>query len=265
MAVKIGGARIDERGKATGGAAGDQTGREVTTGNFYQHSLGWVALVPKDDKVAEKIAYAMQAACDNSKIGYVQGQRNTLYTAASKVGFDPKKVTVKVDTDCSALVRVCLAYAGIKVKDFTTANEASVIMATGKFTKFTNVKEAELKRGTILVTKKKGHTEVVLSNGSKVKTSTSTTNQTSSGSSKGINKTVKKYGTVTGCMALNVRTWAGKYDEKGKSIPLVGFTTALKAGTKVGICDTVKAADGSPWYYIQYKGHYGFVSAKYVK
>ena len=31
MAVKIGSARIDENGKAHGGAAGDQTGKEVST------------------------------------------------------------------------------------------------------------------------------------------------------------------------------------------------------------------------------------------
>ena len=35
MSVKIGHASIDERGKARGGAAGDQTGREVYTRNWY--------------------------------------------------------------------------------------------------------------------------------------------------------------------------------------------------------------------------------------
>ena len=46
--VYIGSARIDERGKASGGQAGDQTGKEVSTQNWYLHSKGWVVLRPKD-------------------------------------------------------------------------------------------------------------------------------------------------------------------------------------------------------------------------
>ena len=34
MAVKVGSARIDEYGKARGGQAGDQTGKEVSTQNW---------------------------------------------------------------------------------------------------------------------------------------------------------------------------------------------------------------------------------------
>ena len=40
MAVKIGSARIDERGKISGGAAGNQTGKELSTQNWYLHSKG---------------------------------------------------------------------------------------------------------------------------------------------------------------------------------------------------------------------------------
>ena len=56
MAVIIGSARIDERGKASGGKAGDQTGKEVSTQNWYKHSKGWVLLRPKDPEKAAKIA-----------------------------------------------------------------------------------------------------------------------------------------------------------------------------------------------------------------
>ena len=38
MAIKIGPARIDENGKANGGAAGDRTGKEASTQNGYLHS-----------------------------------------------------------------------------------------------------------------------------------------------------------------------------------------------------------------------------------
>lgn len=70
MAVKIGSARIDERGKAHGGKAGDNNGKEVSTQNWYLHSKGWRVLRAKAPSVAEKIAYCMEAACANDKIGY---------------------------------------------------------------------------------------------------------------------------------------------------------------------------------------------------
>ena len=40
MSVKIGSARIDENGRAKGGKAGDQTGREVSTQSWYRHAKG---------------------------------------------------------------------------------------------------------------------------------------------------------------------------------------------------------------------------------
>ena len=82
MAVKIGSARGDENGKAHGGLAGDQTGKEVSTQSYYLHSKGWRVFRAKNPAVAEKIAQAMQAACDNKHIGYDQYERNTLYKAA---------------------------------------------------------------------------------------------------------------------------------------------------------------------------------------
>ena len=47
MAVKIGSARIDEHGQAHGGAAGDQTGKEVSTQSWYAHTKVWVLLRAK--------------------------------------------------------------------------------------------------------------------------------------------------------------------------------------------------------------------------
>jgi hypothetical protein len=178
MAVLVGSARIDENGNTHGGAAGDQTGKEVCMQNWYLHSKGWVLLRPLEE-YAEKIASAMENACANDNIGYDQYQRLTLYNNVKDNGFDTSKVATKVETDCSALVRVCCAYAGITVANFTTANEATTLVATKKFTKYTDSKYTQssnyLKRGDILVTKTTGHTVVVLSNGSNVTNSTSNT------------------------------------------------------------------------------------------
>ncbi len=173
MSVKVGSARSDENRKAYGGKAGDQTGREVSTQAWYLHSKGWRVFRAKDPAKAEKIARCMQAACDNSHVGYDQWQRNTLYTAAEPLKFDVSKVTKDVETDCSALVRVCCAYAGILglPADFRTGNMPSNLLKTGAFTELVGSKYTAssdyLRRGDILVTRTSGHTVVALSNGPK--------------------------------------------------------------------------------------------------
>ena len=171
MAVIIGSARIDENGRAHGGRAGDQTGKEVSTQNWYKHSKGWVVLRAKDPKKAAKIAQAMRAACDNPNIGYDQYQNSTLWNEVKDKGYDPAKASKPCETDCARLVRVCCAYAGIMAKDFYTASEVDKLMDTGEFVKFTTSKYTNqsdyLGAGDILVTKTKGHTVVVLTNGSK--------------------------------------------------------------------------------------------------
>ena len=174
MAVKVGSARIDENGKTHGGKAGDQNGKEVSTQAWYRHKKGWRVLRCKNADKAEKIARAMQAACDNANIGYDQYQRDTLYNLAKTVDFDPGRVKTPCETDCSALVRVCLAYAGITVKNFRTPNEASILLRSGEFIELKESRYTDqsgyLRRGDILVTRTQGHTVVVLSNGSKAKT-----------------------------------------------------------------------------------------------
>ena len=169
--VKLGSARIDENGHATGGKAGDQTGREVSTQNWYKHSKGWRVFRAKNSGVAEKIAWDMQAACDNPKIGYDQSQRDTLYTVAKLVGFNCAKVSAACETDCSALVRVCCAYAGVMLPNIRTTNEPKALLDSGEFVELTGAKYTDspdyLRRGDILCTKTQGHTVVVLSSGSK--------------------------------------------------------------------------------------------------
>ena len=170
MAVTVGSARIDERGKTTGGQAGDQnSGKEVSTQNYYVHSKGWRVFRAKEPAVREKIAAAMKAACANNKIGYDQSGRNTLYNLAKNVGFDPAKVTTACETDCSALVRVCCAFAGITMNNFNTATQPKVLMATGAFMELTGEKYTKrsdyLMAGDILVTKTQGHTVIVLTSG----------------------------------------------------------------------------------------------------
>lgn len=168
MAVLIGSARSSYGNTSPGDQNG---GKEVSTEKYYVHSKGWVVLRAKDPEAREKIAVAMERACANNDIGYDQSTRLTLFNDVKAAGFDPARTTKKVNTDCSALVRVCVHYAGIEVDNFITSNEVSKLMATGEFEKFTDDEHCKssdhLLRGDILDTRTKGHTVVVLSNGAK--------------------------------------------------------------------------------------------------
>ena len=201
--VKIGSARIDENGNATGGKAGDQTGKEVSTQNWYKHSKGWRVLRAKDAPAAEKIAQAMQWACDSPLIGYDQNQRETLRKAVMPLGWDIRKLTTAVETDCSALVRVCCGWAfqkdlGADVSYFNTTSMCQALLKTGLFTELTGGKYTDssdyLRRGDILCTKTQGHTVVVLSNGPKA-------GQAIDGLSRG------DYGTAVTAMQANLLAW----------------------------------------------------------
>ena len=172
MTVYIGNAVGDEHGKASGGEPGDQTGEELRIQPWYLNKKGWRVFRPKSYEVAQKLADDMRAACDNPAIGYDQKQRNALYTVADQVGFDCSKVDKPCECDCSSLVRVCLAYAGIKTGNFNTASEPSVLKKTGAFDEMIGPEYTDesgwLKTGDILVTTVKGHTAIVLNNGDHV-------------------------------------------------------------------------------------------------
>lgn len=171
MTVYIGNAVCDENGNASGGQAGNQSGKELRKQKWYLNKKGWRVFRAKEQTIAKMIAEDMRFAIENMDIGYNQKKRNTLYTLASKVDFDCAKVDEPCDCDCSSLVRVCIAYAGIKLRDFNTASEAERLIASGKFVEMIGNKYTDqsdyLCEGDILVTKEKGHTAVVLNDGAK--------------------------------------------------------------------------------------------------
>ena len=171
MAVRIGHASIDENGRATGGAAGDQTGKEVCTRDWY--TKGWnVLLRPVRTDLAERSASAMEAACSNPNIGYDQGGRNTLHAKAKEVGFDISKIDSGCECDCSSLVHVCAIVGGANLtygsNGYTTSTMVRAFVASGDYIKLTDANyltsDKLLKRGDILV-KEGSHTAMVLGNG----------------------------------------------------------------------------------------------------
>lgn len=169
--VYIGSARIDENGKTHGGQAGDQkNGAEVSTQKWYKHAKGWRVFRPKNPEHAATIAKVMKWACDNDLIGYDQYQRQTLYKELAKHDFTQLAISKPVETDCSALVRVCLKFCGIDVPEsFRTGNMPTYLLDSGAFVELKGAKytdqSAYLGAGDILVTKTSGHTVVVVTNG----------------------------------------------------------------------------------------------------
>lgn len=156
--IIIGSARIGESGKTTGGKAGDQTGNEVSTQDFYNHSKGWYIMRLKKPTLANALANKMIAACENNNIGYDQSNR----LGITKYGISTK---TKTECDCSSLVRECVKEAtGYDPGNFTTSNECSALAKTGLFmTRKSYGKGVTLYTGDILVTKTKGHTAIVTS------------------------------------------------------------------------------------------------------
>lgn len=261
MAVKIGHASKDENGKINRGTAGDQTGKEVCTRNWY--AGGWTVLLrPKSSKVAEKMAKACEAGCANKKIGYDQNQRNTLRTKAKAAGWNLGKITAACECDCSSFMTVCAEAAGVNMSGTytngnapTTSTMRAKFKATGAFDVLTASKylngSGYLKRGDVLV-KEGSHTVMVLGNGEKVKAETSGQVKTDAAKyqSAGLS------GMYTTTAALNMRAGAGT----GKTI-----LCTLPKGTAVRCYGFYNVASGTKWLYVVYNGMSGYCSGKYLK
>lgn len=192
MAVLIGHASIDENGRAHGGSAGDQTGREVCTRSWYAN--GWSVLLRfKDPAKAELAAQFVEQCCRGNMVGYDQYQRNTLRDRAREANWIGKNIKTKCETDCAAFMTVAAEAAGVNMDSTylqlagggwnapVTSTMRSKFRATGEFEVLTASKylttDAYLKRGDILV-KETAHTVMVLSDGAKSGgTNTTTTDE----------------------------------------------------------------------------------------
>lgn len=181
MAVLCGWASNGETGRASGGKAGDQTGREVKTGNWYDFGQTEVFRW-KDRNDAVKYASIIKYWCNGDYVGYDQDDRTTLGSWCKKHKWS-YKVDVKVETDCSRMVadgiNCTMGKEIIKISEtFYTGNLGEKLMKTGLFVKLTGEKYCDeddyLKVGDIINNPSK-HVITALANGSKVKTTTKKT------------------------------------------------------------------------------------------
>ena len=136
--VKISNSGSDEHGNYKGGAAGDNTGREWYVRDWYNRPWNCVLRHP-DPAVRACIADLATKAANNNRIGYDQYQRDTYWKELQKVGYDPSKITVACEADCSAGVIANIKAAGHllghkELQDITctyTGNMRSGLKAAG--------------------------------------------------------------------------------------------------------------------------------------
>lgn len=129
----------DERGKYTGGKAGDQTGKEWAVIAWYNRPWTCVLRHPDAD-VRKDMARNARAAANNDKIGYDQGGRTTFWTQLQANNYDATKITVACEADCSSGVAAIAKATGYRLginelqqinKDAYTGNLRAVLKAAG--------------------------------------------------------------------------------------------------------------------------------------
>ena len=90
---KIVQASVNEKGTATGGKTGDQTGREIAVGNFYEYSKGWDYVLRYSDQERESVQISMPVLRPGDSCPEV-GLLQTCLNALGFVGANNKKLTV---------------------------------------------------------------------------------------------------------------------------------------------------------------------------
>lgn len=168
---------------------GDQSGKEVSTQNFYLPSCGyWLGFKAKNNLLGVKIARQMLDACGNNNIGYSQPYRLTARQAYCRYG-SIKGIKELCTCDCSSLVNLCCLAAGISLPNFNTASEPQVLRSSGLFDEVKVTKPEHCTTGMILVTPTKGHTVIVVTG---LETKTESTNTTGKKSNEEIVREVIK-------------------------------------------------------------------------
>ena len=119
----------DENNKYTGGAAGDQTGGEWALIAWYNRPWKCVLRHP-DAAIRQKIAQLATAAAKNDLIGYDQGQRYTFWEHLKASSYDPAKITIKCEADCSSGVAAIVKAVGYLTGD-TKLQALSIYCYTG--------------------------------------------------------------------------------------------------------------------------------------
>jgi hypothetical protein len=181
--VSISNCGSDERDCLKGGIAGDQTGKEWRIRNWYNGN--WNVVLHHPDKATRNlIAEMARKAAENDLIGYDQNERLTFWKHLKVSNYDPAKITVACEADCSSGVGAIVKGAGYRLGDIKmqnvspdiyTGNERTALKSAG-FKERTASKyltsDTYLFAGDILL-REGHHTAINLTNGIHAFSSTS--------------------------------------------------------------------------------------------
>lgn len=152
MPLLCGWASQSEKG-TTNGEKGDQTSREVKTGEYYFFGQNEVIRFRNMSK-RKRAAKAMKAMCKNNNIGYGQNDRSTLYAQCRKIDWDLSRIKEiqKCNCDCSEICGCAINFAygkEIVPSYITTATFAyhTVQKYPKRFKRIKKINVATLKRG----------------------------------------------------------------------------------------------------------------------
>lgn len=258
--------------------AGDQTGREVFVRKWYPYD--WDGIIHcLDENISNKVAEIAIKLANSNLVGYDQSERNTLYQALKKNGWDVDKYIKSgkcTETDCSAFVYAC--YCCVVPALRNDGNAPTVPQLKARFTKLDifkwytakrfRTKDTDLRAGDILVNTD-AHAVMAVDTGSTYsenKPSTPTAPSTPS-----VPKTVKASksasnfdraiaGTYKTTDALNLRDGAGTRYK---------VLTCMPNKTKVENYGYYSYDGNTKWYYIKtvINGitYIGFCSSKYLR
>jgi len=259
----------DENNSYAGGRAGDQTGTEWQIRSFYNRPWDCVLRYPNAQARATAARLGIDAA-NNNHIGYNQYQRTTFWTQLTKVGYEPSKITVNCDQDCSAGVSAIWKAVGYLMgiqalknisQDNWTGSMKSAFRTAGfeVLTASKYLTSADyLLAGDVLLNESHHAALVVVSGSKSGETSSNSGSAVISDPTSGtLNNTVKSY-LYTKKDNIKLRTWGGESASQLQSYPTVS------KGTKLGYCDSIKV-DGRDWYFVKISGSkgdkYGFVDS----
>lgn len=258
----------DENNKYRGGAAGDQSGTEWALINWYNRPWKCVLRHP-DAKVRAMLA---TGAARNNKIGYDQNQRGTYWVQLKANNYDPIKITVACEADCSSGVAANVKAAGYRLgidllknvnSGCTTSNLRATLKAAG-FEVLTEGKyltsDAYLLEGDILLNDGV-HTATNVTNGAKSATveqaaSSGETVTTKIDAAQSKDRALSGIYTVTASDFLALRAGAGT----GKIL-----LAKMPNGAKAQCYGFYTSISGVKWLYVVYNGMAGFASSEYLR
>lgn len=225
----------DENKKYSGGKAGDQTGTEWRIINWYNRPWKCVLRHP-DAAVRAMICQMAKDAANNNNIGYDQSQRLTFWQQLEKCDYEPSKIKVACEADCSAGVGAICKATGYKL-GIQKLKDISVSVYTGSLrTALKNAGFEVLTDSKYLISDAyllEG--DILLNDGHHV--ATNITNGSKSGMETVLitNNGVKKGSNVHDSVMVGIQAWVNNYCKAGVTID-----AEFGPQTKKGLCKALQ-------------------------